>query len=273
MDTANLFEARDDEYLRAQQYGTTEKLNARVALHAKYSTSDLDWFQWLRAQIEWSNVESLLEVGCGTGEFWSESIIAMNANTSVVLTDLSPIMVTTALSKARRHVQRVHGLEADVQSLPFRDDAFDSVIANQVLYHAKDPAKALDEIHRVLKPGGVLAASTIGPDHLRELFDIESVAFGARRPRTHADVFGRVTGREVIDKTFENVRWLQFDDRLRCTDTDDVVEYLTSTPPGENATPKELQRLRTEIERRMNENQGTLEVSKDCGLFLANASE
>jgi hypothetical protein len=82
-----------------------------------------------------------------------------------------------------------------------------------------------------------------------------------------------VTGREVIDKTFENVRWLQFDDRLRCTDTDDVVEYLTSTPPGENATPKELQRLRTEIERRMNENQGTLEVSKDCGLFLANASE
>lgn len=42
-----------------------------------------------------------------------------------------------------------------VLDLPFEDGAFDGVMCNEVLEHIPDPAKALNEIHRVLRPGGL----------------------------------------------------------------------------------------------------------------------
>ncbi len=40
-------------------------------------------------------------------------------------------------------------------NIPFTDDSFDSVICSEVLEHLKEPAKALDEVRRVLRPGGI----------------------------------------------------------------------------------------------------------------------
>jgi SAM-dependent methyltransferase len=48
---------------------------------------------------------------------------------------------------------------ADGEALPFAPEAFDLVIATQVLEYFQDPAKAAKQIHAVLKPGGVLLAS------------------------------------------------------------------------------------------------------------------
>ncbi len=45
---------------------------------------------------------------------------------------------------------------SDLQHLPFYDNTFDLVISTQVLEHVKDPAQAIIEMHRVLKPGGSL---------------------------------------------------------------------------------------------------------------------
>jgi len=45
---------------------------------------------------------------------------------------------------------------ADVTRIPFRDGAFDSALCTEVLEHLPDPGSCLDEIHRVVKPGGVV---------------------------------------------------------------------------------------------------------------------
>jgi SAM-dependent methyltransferase len=50
-------------------------------------------------------------------------------------------------------------LEADLASLPFRPETFDSAVLGEVLEHIEDDRGALEEVHRVLRPKGVLALS------------------------------------------------------------------------------------------------------------------
>jgi len=265
----DLWSARDVNYLRAQQYGTSDKLNARIRLHSKYATSKVDWFDWLHTNIQWNTVRDVLEVGCGTGLLWSALPDAVDKNLRITLTDLSPGMVDVSLSRVRELLTNVSGLEADVENLPFENASFDLAIANQMLYHAPDPARALAEIHRVLRPGGTLVASTNGPKHLQELFDIKAAVFGTRQSGTRADAFGSHTGRALLAQHFIDIEWRQFEDGLACTDVDDVVAYLTSTPPGEDASPEEVRRLRAETEQRMHRGAGMLKVTKDTGVFTA----
>ena len=47
-------------------------------------------------------------------------------------------------------------IQASVYQLPFPDETFSAVIATELLEHLKEPRQAISEIHRVLKPGGVL---------------------------------------------------------------------------------------------------------------------
>ena len=72
-------------------------------------------------------------------------------------------------SLARAQVRaEEHGVEVDLRSaraeqLPFPDAAFDLVILDNVLEHVDDPARTLEEIHRVLAPGGILYLVTPKP--------------------------------------------------------------------------------------------------------------
>jgi SAM-dependent methyltransferase len=58
----------------------------------------------------------------------------------------------------RRNLSNVSFSTADVHQLDFPDDAFDVVHAHQVLQHVADPVRALREMRRVCRPGGVVAA-------------------------------------------------------------------------------------------------------------------
>ena len=106
----------------------------------------------------------VLEVGCGTGDFSAR--LQRQAAIDLVALDLSARM--TALTSARG----LDAVRADVQALPFRDERFDCVLANRVLYHVPDLDKGLAEIVRVLRPGGRLVAVTYSTEHLRELSDL-----------------------------------------------------------------------------------------------------
>jgi SAM-dependent methyltransferase len=71
----------------------------------------------------------------------------------VTSTDVSPETVEL--------LQRAPGqaVLADVTSLPFEDESFDAAVLGEVLEHIEDDRRALSEIHRVLRPEGVLALS------------------------------------------------------------------------------------------------------------------
>ncbi len=96
-----------------------------------------------------------LDAGCGTGAF-SEMIVQRCAPRSVTGIDPS----AEQISFARNKIPGVTFQVADAMSLPFDDGAFDIVVSALVLHFIPDRAKAIAEMKRVLRPGGIVAAYT-----------------------------------------------------------------------------------------------------------------
>ena len=93
--------------------------------------------------------ERILDIACGTG---TSSAALTRTGATVVGVDFSPGM----LGEARRKHSSVEFVEGDAMKLPFVSDEFDAVTISFGLRNITDPKAALDEMYRVLKPGGRL---------------------------------------------------------------------------------------------------------------------
>jgi ubiquinone/menaquinone biosynthesis C-methylase UbiE len=94
--------------------------------------------------------DRLLDVGCGTG---AASRAAASLAGSVVGIDLSPEMIQNARDLAE-DLDNVTFEIADAERLPFDDDAFTALLCSNAFHHYPDPRRAVDEMTRVLGPGG-----------------------------------------------------------------------------------------------------------------------
>jgi ubiquinone/menaquinone biosynthesis C-methylase UbiE len=95
---------------------------------------------------------SVLEVAIGTGR----SLPFYSAGTRITGIDLSPGMLAIARQRATELGVDVDLREGDAETLPFPDDSFDTVVCVLSLCSIPDPARAIAEMARVLKPGGKL---------------------------------------------------------------------------------------------------------------------
>lgn len=77
--------------------------------------------------------------------------------------DLSPEMLALALARAKEMGRTIGLTECDAEGLPFADLSFDTVVCMYALCSVRDDARAISEMHRVLRPGGRL----ILVDHIR----------------------------------------------------------------------------------------------------------
>jgi len=77
--------------------------------------------------------------------------------------DLSPEMLALAVTRAKEMARTIGLTEGDAQDLPFADCSFDTVVCTYALCSVRDDARAISEMHRVLRPGGRL----ILVDHIR----------------------------------------------------------------------------------------------------------
>ena len=257
-------------YLRDVQYRDSSRLAARARLHVKYGTAPVAWFPWLATQVPWPAAPRVLEVGCGAGWMWAEAAARLPGDLDLTLTDLSPGMVREALDRVGSlgRYRRTVGRVADVQDLPFRSGAFDVVVANYVLHHVPDTGRAVAEMARVLRPGGVAVVACVGDGHLAELHQIRHEVFGNQSADVFADAFGAAAAARVLPSRFGDVEWRAYADRLDCRDPDDVVAYLASTPPVETATAAQHRQVVAVVAARFAAGGGRLRVSKDTGVFL-----
>jgi ubiquinone/menaquinone biosynthesis C-methylase UbiE len=99
--------------------------------------------------------EAILDIGCGAGV---DSLIAarmVGPSGSVRGIDLVPEMLNRAKENARLvRAENVEFMEGSAEELPFPDASFEVVISNGVFNLVVDKVKALEEVMRVLKPGG-----------------------------------------------------------------------------------------------------------------------
>jgi ubiquinone/menaquinone biosynthesis C-methylase UbiE len=103
----------------------------------------------LRSAIAAQDPSALtLDIPCGGG-------IAVNGNPRHVAADLS----RTMLNRARRKTSTL--LQADIYALPFPSSTFDACVTYNGLHCLGDPAAAIRELTRVLRPGGTLRGTTV----------------------------------------------------------------------------------------------------------------
>lgn len=105
--------------------------------------------------------ERVLDVGCGTGV---AAITAARIGAEVVGVDLTPELIEKARWNAEMSRLKIDFQEGDVEQLAFPDAAFDVVLSQFGHMFAPRPLVAIQEMLRVLKPGGRIAFSTWPPE-------------------------------------------------------------------------------------------------------------
>lgn len=125
----------------------------------------------------------VLDLGAGTGRMTGE-LKRRYRRANVVALDLAPGM----LREARRHMglfRRFARVCGDARRLPFANASVDVVTSNLMLQWCDELDLAFSEVRRVLKPDGLFAFTTFGPDTLREL----RVAWSAVDDYSHVNAF------------------------------------------------------------------------------------
>jgi 2-polyprenyl-3-methyl-5-hydroxy-6-metoxy-1,4-benzoquinol methylase len=132
------------------------------------SFSDAPWHRLVKKNLVLSrDLESkrVLEIGCGRGGFAAWLARQAESSAQIVAADFSD----AAIQKGRIHAEQL-GLSGisweieDIQDIHHSDGSFDTVISCETIEHVPNPAQAVRELARVLKPGGRLFVTT--PNYL-----------------------------------------------------------------------------------------------------------
>jgi ubiquinone/menaquinone biosynthesis C-methylase UbiE len=152
--------------------------------------------------------DTVLDVACGPGNFSREFARRAGAEGLVVGIDGSRTMLERGAAELRKSdLENVALVRGDATALPFRDDCFDGVCCFAAIHLFDDPFGALDEMTRVLRPGGRIAlmssvrrqltARPLKPVVERtsgmKIFEQDELT-GALRERGYADVRQRLSG-------------------------------------------------------------------------------
>lgn len=269
------------------QYHNANNVSARIRLHKLYSVNKEGWFPWLYREMKLKSGMKILEVGCGNGALWVENSdnIPTGRGTSIVLSDISGGMLQDAAKAIFAEVERksvptnvinrlkkvISFEEFDCNTIPYPDDSFDVVIANHTLFYCDNPEDASKEIRRVLKPGGVLYASTYGQKHMREITELVK-GFDERIDLSATDlysIFGLDNGADILEKYFDNVEKYLYDDALIVDKAEPLLEYIMSCHGNQNQyIVDKYKDFKSYIERKVSYRKG-FKITKEAGFFKA----
>lgn len=209
------------------QYASDANLNARIALHSRFSTNKMSFPRWEFDFLPDDGPRRLLEVGCGNGFFWLSNKDRVRADWQLTLTDLSEGMISSAEAALADLGVPVEYRAADVCALPFEAGSFDTAMANHMLYHISDPSRGLAELARVLVPGGGLLVATNGNGHLGELERLVEACGGQNR-RIASPGFSLESAPAMIGECFERVELHRFVDEIIVDEVEPVVSFVLS---------------------------------------------
>ena len=250
-----------------QQYSNDKNLSTRLNLHNRHSTNKQGFVPWLFEQYCFMANDSILELGCGNGNQWEGRIEHLPPGCHITLSDFSDGMVCTVKEKFAKLNPKTDFMQIDIQDIPHKNESFDAVIANHMLYHVPDLGMALSEVWRVLKVGGRFYVATNGNGGLRtylydvmKIFDPETEAF------TQVLSFNLENGEKYLSRYFSVVEKLDYIDSLSITDTQDLLDWIKSTVSISGFSEEKFSSLYEYFEA-IRVKDGAINIPKKVGLF------
>jgi SAM-dependent methyltransferase len=195
--------------------------------------------------------DRVLELACGPG---GAGIAAAERAADVVLSDVAAEMTAIAAARAAaRGLTNVTTRVLDLEDIDEPDDSFDVVLCREGLMFALDPAGAVDEVRRVLRPGGRAAIAVWGPRErnpwLGLLMDAVSEQVGAPIPPPGVpgpfalgedDRFAQALGDVAVSEVTITQRAASFDEwwSVRTALAGPLAKMLALQPPDAIAAMK-----------------------------------
>jgi len=213
-----------------EQYRDSGNLRARISLHDRYGSGKVRLQRWVFEVLGLRQGESVLEAGCGLGTLWLENQDRLPA-VVLTLSDVSGGMAAEAAANLRgAGLGSVAFAVAGAQNLPFRDQSFNLVVGNHMLYHVPDLDAALREFSRVLRPGGRLVAATNGEKHMAELRSLMESHLSVTGRGSVIGEFSLESGSLALARHFARVEVVRTPaDPLRVTEVEPLIDYIRST--------------------------------------------
>ncbi len=157
----------------------------------------------------------------------------------------------------------------DCADIPYKNNYFDIVLANHVLFYCDNIENVLKEVKRVLKPGGVFICATYGAFHMKEISELVT-EFDKRivlAADNLYDKFGLDNGRDMLIKHFNNVDIRKYDDYLLVDKAEPLIEYILSCHGNQNQYLLDRYSdfkafIRNKLARK------PFKITKDAGLFI-----
>ncbi|HEY1176721.1 MAG TPA: class I SAM-dependent methyltransferase [Phytomonospora sp.] len=213
----------DRTELRTKAYADERPLETRRAIY-EYRRPRLDLVGEVVHRLREIPAGVVADVGCGSGAY-TKALRERRSDLTVLAVDLSAGMVG--------HVGGP-GLVADAMLLPLADDSCTAVLALHMLYHVPDPAAAVAEYGRVLRPDGTCLIMGNGPE--------DKIEFGHLWARANRDVSGSddggLFGSDILRfgdmdalarEVFPTVERVEYFARTVVPDPAPVIAFIDST--------------------------------------------
>ena len=213
--------------LAESAYADDRHIRSRLAIFA-YAEASTDP-RWRTSFVPWDGTQIVADVGCGSGLDLRQLVPGGRCRHAFGV-DLSGGMLRL-LADLRRS-GRLTPVQADAQQLPLGDGSVDVGLAMHMLYHVPDVRAAVQELRRVVRPGGTVLASTNSAGSLGEVHDLLDAAVleAVGRPVQvlPALSFTTETGAAFLEGEFSSVTLHRHEVMLAFPSAQPVVGYLNS---------------------------------------------
>ncbi len=169
----------------------------------------------------------ILDVGTGTA-YLVDKLQCAFPNAKIYAVDIAFGMVK--ISSAKKRINGTNFMQADAEFLPYKNEMFDILISNSAYQWMENYSRGIDELHRVIKPGGRFLFSMFGGETLCELGSsfIEAHNIIGTRPNSHCIDF--IDEKKVISllSKFKGVDVRKITERIHYDNVMSLLTYLKS---------------------------------------------
>lgn len=264
-----------------KQYIKSDNLEKRINIH-EYSTSDVNWYDYLIDKCDIKEGMNILDIGCGNGMLWYRERNVLPDNINIYLVDNSKAMLDAAkkLHSGEKDFYnnkkiKFHYFICDASNIDelseINSKKFHRIMANHMLYHIEDSERKtlLSVANDMLTDDGKFIASTIGKNHMKEIFELAyEYDKNVKAPEWFSRGFNLENGKEQLDEFFSSVTMFYHDNNLMVPDWKAIYDYLCSLPGIEKVMRKNKEASVKFLKNRVTESEPFF-ISKSTGVFVA----